>query len=254
MTRNHTFAVLSLFLLILFSCSSARQYSSKNEHNSRYSLDWAGSYKGLLPCADCVGITTVIQLNQDNTYQIQQEYEGTNSLVQTSSGDFIWEDNGNNIELKIGEETRKFQVGENRLFWLDNDGKRITGTLANNYVLDKEEKNDITEKYWKLVLLMGDTVKTEGTREAYIILKQDESLIGNGGCNAINGSYNLDGQDGISITGISSTEKACKAQATEEKLIQVLQKADSYLLKGDTLFLHKGRMVPLAKFEAVYLQ
>ena len=61
-------------------------------------------------------------------------------------------------------------------------------------------------------------------------------------------------QDGISFSNIISTEMTCKALPTEEKLIKALQGASSYLLKGDTLFLHKSRMMPLAKFEAVYLR
>ena len=36
-------------------------------HNSQNSLDWAGVYQGILPCADCEGFDTVITLNWDET-------------------------------------------------------------------------------------------------------------------------------------------------------------------------------------------
>ena len=31
-------------------------------HNSRNALDWAGTYEGVLPCADCPGIQTRLSL------------------------------------------------------------------------------------------------------------------------------------------------------------------------------------------------
>ena len=254
MNRKYFSAVLLLLSLTLYNCNSAKQPAAMDIHTSQSSLDWEGTYKGMLPCADCEGISTVIQLHQNNTYQLHQKYEGKDGTVNKSFGTFTWTDDGRKIILKVGTETIQLQVGENRLFWLDHKGNRITGTLANNYILIKDE-NTITEKYWKLIELMGDKIKTEGNHEAYIILKQQGNHFnGNGGCNTINGSYMLKEQDGISFSNIISTEMTCKALPTEEKLIKALQGASSYLLKGDTLFLHKSRMMPLAKFEAVYLR
>ena len=43
-------------------------------HNAQNSLDWAGTYEGTLPCADCPGIKTTITLKDDNTYTISEEY------------------------------------------------------------------------------------------------------------------------------------------------------------------------------------
>lgn len=60
-------------------------------HNSQNSLDLAGTYKGILPCADCKGIVTKIELNKDLSYTRTIEYLGkTNGLI-TSSGSFSWD-------------------------------------------------------------------------------------------------------------------------------------------------------------------
>ncbi len=116
-------------------------------------------------------------------------------------------------------------------------------------------KNDfIVGKYWKLTMLMGDVVTVDSQKEAHLILKEDGTFIGNGGCNAISGTYLLKELDGISFSKVTSTEKLCKSMKTEETLVHALEGANSFLLKGDTLFLHKGRMIPLAKFEAVYIR
>ena len=40
-----------------------------SEHNAQSSLDWAGEYKGLTPCADCSGIKTKLILKSDHTYE-----------------------------------------------------------------------------------------------------------------------------------------------------------------------------------------
>ena len=40
-------------------------------HNAKNSLDYIGTYKGILPCADCEGIETELELNSDKTYEIK---------------------------------------------------------------------------------------------------------------------------------------------------------------------------------------
>jgi uncharacterized lipoprotein NlpE involved in copper resistance len=39
-------------------------------HNSRNSLDWAGTYEGVLPYADCPGTKTRLTLNYDGSYRL----------------------------------------------------------------------------------------------------------------------------------------------------------------------------------------
>jgi len=58
-----------------------------------------------------------------------------------------------------------------------------------------KQTDGITEKYWKLVeingkpLVWGDDTK----REPHIILKDEGNrVIGNGGCNTLSGSYEID--------------------------------------------------------------
>jgi copper homeostasis protein (lipoprotein) len=40
------------------------------------SIDWAGNYQGILPCADCEGIKTQILLNKDLSYVLETQYLG----------------------------------------------------------------------------------------------------------------------------------------------------------------------------------
>ncbi|WP_160290263.1 copper resistance protein NlpE N-terminal domain-containing protein [Flavihumibacter solisilvae] len=114
------------------------QRKAVDSHTSQSSVDWPGNYRGVIPCADCPGIEITLRLNSNNTYEMQQTYLERNIAPITSSGNFSWLDNGSKIVLDSEKDKRRFQVGENRLFWLDQDGKRITGALADKYVLTKQ--------------------------------------------------------------------------------------------------------------------
>ncbi|KDM90126.1 copper resistance protein NlpE [Photobacterium galatheae] len=110
------------------------------EHNARNSLDWNGTYAGTIPCADCAGIETVLVLNLDGTFSLTETYLGADDQAQFShQGSFSWNEAGNTITLTndSGDDIQFF-VGENQLFRLDREGKRITGELAEMYVLSKQ--------------------------------------------------------------------------------------------------------------------
>ena len=107
-------------------------------HTSRNSLTWQGTYIGVVPCADCAGIETAIILDEDLTYRMRTRYLGKSDRVFERRGSFTWEENGNVIRLRgIADGPDRYHVGENRLIQLDRQGNRITGALAENYVLRK---------------------------------------------------------------------------------------------------------------------
>ncbi|ABM00440.1 copper resistance protein NlpE [Shewanella amazonensis] len=109
--------------------------------SSRTSLDWQGSYEGVVPCASCEGIKTRLTLNNDGTYLLQSQYlgkeqDGKEPKVFEEQGKFSWNASGGAIQLENGA---WYQVGENQLFMLDREGKRITGVLAGHYRLLKKQ-------------------------------------------------------------------------------------------------------------------
>jgi len=106
--------------------------------NSKTSVDWAGTYEGTLPCADCEGIKTIITLNQDDTFVINSEYIGKNNKSE-DKGNISWTDDGNKISFTSKDgQTTLFQVAENKLIQLDQEGNKITGSMADLYVLAKK--------------------------------------------------------------------------------------------------------------------
>lgn len=108
-------------------------------HNSRNSLDWSGNYHGTMPCADCPGIETTLDLNDDLTYKIKMDYLDRDVAIE-EEGKFEWDDEGQRIKLhpeNQGGTEMAFFVGENMLFRLDEEGNRVTGDLADEYRLEK---------------------------------------------------------------------------------------------------------------------
>ena len=113
-------------------------------HNARNSLDWAGTYRGVLPCADCEGIETVVILSADGTWRTQSRYLGKDGRVFAEQGSIRWNAAGSTITLE-GAEPAKYFVAENRLIRLARDGSRISGNLAEQYVLPRLA-DGVTEK------------------------------------------------------------------------------------------------------------
>jgi len=226
--------------------------------NSRNALDWDGSYLGLLPCADCEGIQTILTLNKDLSYRLKTQYLGKSDHFFESSGEFSWNEEGNTVILKdtesAGQPSRYF-VGENTLTQLDQQGNKIAGELAGKYVLSKTNYA-LLEKYWKLAELNGKPVITDSSsgKEPHIIFKEKDSrMIGNGGCNNISGLYTLNHLNRITISKTISTQMACPGLELESQFLNVLQTADNFTIAGDTLALNKARMAPLARFVAAYM-
>ncbi|NNP68821.1 copper resistance protein NlpE [Acinetobacter sp. Ac_5812] len=109
-------------------------------HTAENSLDWNGTYKGVLPCADCEGIKTELELNLDKTYELKETYLGKgDGKAFESKGSFTFDSkNTSIIELDKAGDGRKYFVAEGYLKALDTEGKEITGELADKYELKKE--------------------------------------------------------------------------------------------------------------------
>lgn len=129
------------------ACNSNKKEKQKEEqasavvdiaHNSRNALDYEGTYAGTLPCADCSGIYTEITLTGEN-YQKKTVYQGKQDgdHIFEESGKYTWNAEGSIITLD-NDPADQYQVGENQLFALDQDGQRITGDLAALYILRKK--------------------------------------------------------------------------------------------------------------------
>ncbi|MCM5663730.1 copper resistance protein NlpE N-terminal domain-containing protein [Galbibacter mesophilus] len=228
--------------------------TGNDEHTSENSLDWNGKYKGTLPCADCAGIETSLELKKDETYVLTSKYIGKEDDPIEKTGTFEWNQEGNQVTLE-GDAQQQYFVGENTLTKLDNEGKKVEGDLAEKYVLKKESMvtdTTLTDKKWKLVTLMGKPISEieETATEPFIEFSSEENRVGgNAGCNNFSGSYTLKEGNRFETSPLATTMKACMKMQVEGQLMKVLEKVDTYTIKDGKLSLTKGKMAPLAVFE-----
>jgi heat shock protein HslJ len=253
--------------MVVWGCSPSPEQSTDVEntmvdhHNSQNSLDWSGTYTGLLPCASCEGIRTDLVLNDDMTFVLTTFYVGENDDEIVETGSFTWNDAGNTVVLDgLTDRPNQFFVGENMLFQLDMDGNRITGDMADAYKLTRDMSNELvptnsmTDTRFELVELMGQPITQAEDAQARIHLflsSSDSTASGYAGCNSFSGTFEIKDGSRIRFSKMASTLRACLDMETETELMKVYETTDNYNFDGTNLVLNKARMAPLARFVAV---
>ena len=147
---QYSFLLLSLFLLA--GCGESPKKKAfvsekgttnstvilSDQHTSANALDWMGTYNGTVPCADCEGIETEITITKDLTFVMKTTYLGKGDQIFEEKGSFTWNTAGNTILLQgLQNKPNQYFVGENKIEQLDLSGNRITGDLADKYILKK---------------------------------------------------------------------------------------------------------------------
>jgi heat shock protein HslJ len=260
MKNKHYFWSISLLLL---ACQSNPPAENNTEapvasDNSRISLDWAGTYRGTLPCADCPGIKTEITLLADGSYRLGSFYQERSQVAKRDSGSFSWNADGNRILLN-NDSSWQFLVGENRLFKLDLNGVRISGALADAYALSRVTADtNVAGRFWRLVALRGSPLPANKSgKEAHLLFGTDGRVSGNAGCNSLMGSYERSVGNRLRFGALATTEMFCaEGMQTESEFLKVLSSTDNFTLAptGDTLYLQRARMAPMAVLVEEFLR
>ncbi|MBQ4915870.1 copper resistance protein NlpE N-terminal domain-containing protein [Maribacter sp. MMG018] len=258
MTRTHLKYIMATAITVTFMSSCAiknKQEPTENSvdhHTAEIAFDWQGSYYGLLPCADCDGIATRLDLNNDLTYVLTKAWKKNDkALSDTLKGKFTWQ--GNNIKLEgIADKSSAdtFKVEENRLRQLDMEGNEITSELATHYILSKMGNSQVEDKRWQIVELNGKQI-TGAPETHYIIFHSKEGrLEAKANCNILSRSYRITNQLMISIDQGISTMMACPDDL-DSQLNKVLDMADNISVGDGTMTINKARMAPLVRLKLV---
>lgn len=101
----------------------------------------AGTYEGTLPAADCPGIKTVLTINADSTYQLQQDYIDREAGHDEASG--VLEVLDGNVLMLVrpssGEHTFYKVKDAESIAMTDSLGNEAEGEIAKLYVLTKKK-------------------------------------------------------------------------------------------------------------------
>ena len=255
-----TIGFASAVLLSFTACNTTKTNSDsvKNEiadhHNAKNSLDYDGIYQGTLPCADCEGIKTTVYINRDNTYVLKQEYLGKSGNSIEEKGKYVWDKNDNQFTLQPSDakgQTLKFFVGERTLTMLDTSGNKITGNLAGNYILSKDNISLLNKK-WRIMTLHGKPFNAESTmkKEGYIQFDdKDNKFSATAGCNQMFGGFKLKPNNQLELGNAASTMMACPDMSAEQELAKVLSETKSFKVNIDELSLLDKDKKVVAQFK-----
>jgi copper homeostasis protein (lipoprotein) len=285
----------TLLFLFVLTVGCQKQAVKKNDaddaaHNAKNSLDYVGTYKGILPCADCHGLETEIVINENSTFSLKTKYQGKGDKVYMQKGHFTWNKKGNIIILTdIKNAPNQYFVGEKTLTQLDMYGKKFTGSSAEEYILSKRQtdtstietadenhpttvdlnnriatttviqkvnpavgKYTLAETKWKLVGLNKEKLEVKAKDVYYIKLKsKDGRFVALSGCNSIIGYYVMPSSTTLSFSGITSTKMDCADTALESRFFTTLAETKGYKLDKEELVLFGEGKKILAEFKAV---
>lgn len=193
-------------------------------HNSRNSLDWAGIYEGVLPCADCPGIRTRLTLNRDESYELSTLYVDRDSAPRVVQGRFSWQPSGNAITLESQHGGQQFVVGEGRIALLP-PGAAPSWPQPEQRVLQRVAaapaagvQRTLESHRWTLTSATGGLGQLidglpAGAGRPVVFGFAEGRLNVEGGCNRISGGYRIDDGQRLVVGRMVSTMMACEPAA-----------------------------------------
>ncbi len=289
----------TVLVLALLALLTGCQKQTKEDHQAKTAtqsigiahanklFNYQGSYKGVLPCSDCEGIEMCVTLNENATYAIKSQYLGKGNKIFEQHGTFSWNKSGSIVVFdNIDNAPNQYAVGKNTLTQLDLEGKLITGSTGNHYLLTKQKatiestatpelekpvvnlnnkivsqtvikqvnpavgKVTLAETKWKLIQLYGKKVKHRNNTPVCTLKlnSKDGRFSAYAGCNTLGGNYVMPSTAAISFSNSISTMMVCDKMDTERRFSKMLGETESYTLQDNILQLKKGKKEVLATF------
>jgi len=201
-------------------------------HNSRNSLDWAGTYEGVLPCPDCPDTKTALTLNYDGSYRLVTRAQGSQNAEKSVSGVFTWQPSGNAITLDERGGGQQFSVGEGRLTQLrpesgasQSPAANLVLTLAAPASPSEDLEQQLGRYRWTLVFATDVNNRhiaglPPGQDHPVVLSFDGLRLSVQGPCNRLVGRYQVTAANQLTVNVRASTMMACDP---------VLMQADSTL-------------------------
>jgi len=201
-------------------------------HTSRNSLDWAGTYEGVLPCADCPGIRTTLTLRSDDSFELSSVYLERQVPPRTERGQFTWAAGGNAITLDARAGGQQFAVGEGSLTQLDMNGapsgpssanrvlKRVGPAATATSPAEPGAQGVLQAHRWTLESAVdGQGRRIErlqaGAGRTYVFTFAQTRINIEGGCNRLFGPFQIDADGRLKVDRLASTMMACEPAAMQ---------------------------------------
>ncbi len=130
---------------LLRARAMTRQHETDHANHENHvdkSQEFRGVFYGFLPCNDCLGVKTTLSLKTNNNYLLVTQYTRESAREFFEKGKYTWDDETRTVVLTPrGEGDKRNYVieDENTLVQLNSDGSRVTGKLADRYLLRRSD-------------------------------------------------------------------------------------------------------------------
>ena len=243
-----TMVIFCLFAAVLSGCLPCKGdcvpklTPPVDGHTSQNSLDWAGVYEGVLPCADCPGVQTRLTLNRDGSYLLLTRTPDRENAPLVVRGEFTWNAGGTAIALDAKGGGQRFSVGEGRLTLLNPDGTPDQSPSPNRVLTLVPTGAPVTsagrgmiqtleDHRWKLDSATdGQGRRMEalasGPERPVVFTFSGSRLSIQGGCNQMTGSYQINPGGKMLVGPMGATMMACEPalMKTDAALAELLAK------------------------------
>jgi heat shock protein HslJ len=238
--------LLLITVLFLVSCNKS---GKEDLNNSKNSLNWSGSYRGVIPNLHNHGVYIELELTEGLTFTRRTKQFGTKDEVATIKGTFTWAEDGGSIILESDFESQNsiLMVEKNKVIWKNIKGIEYSDDEISNYVLSKVPRI-LFEKEWIITQVSGEYINvrpTDNSEYVYINFSSDENKIfGYGGCNYFEAYYFLTGNE-ISFTPIKATKMTGANIKIESELFTNLKNTQKFEIIDSELFLKNEQGIHL---------
>jgi len=257
---------IGIISMLLFSCKSkkatinAMEEMDESQTSSLFEeMESTGSeniilgtYSGMLPCADCIGIQVEITFRDDNSYLKRSKYLGKSTEILIEKGTFNYDEFEGQLNCSTDSGIiASYEVEENRLVLINQQNDR-QNNLEELYTLYKNN-GMLTNRLWTAVEIDGQKIKT---KTATLIFRNDNMLSGTGGCNQLHGNFEIEEKARrIKFGTLAMTKMACQHKHYDDELAQALHKSKYFFInkEGQLKLVSKEEEV-LAVFEGSSLK
>ena len=236
MTKIQLF-ISTIALFSIVACSSNKQLDHKA---------LTGIYTGTLPCADCNGIETKLELLDGFSYQLTLNYLGKSDEEFVSNGLYTVHGKERNIALMVDgtvDKSWQFHFEKESLEKLDLEGNPIDTEMKDLYILNKTSENKAISN---LVILNGkwNLEEVKGIKVSELQLRKQPTLAldceqmkisGNDGCNQFFGNIKTLTATDLVIPPLGSTKMACPNDDGE--IVNSLSSVQNYKVESNRLIL-----------------
>jgi heat shock protein HslJ len=148
----------------------------------------------------------------------------------------------------LGHSARATELGATRACGITPSATLSGDIPCAHQALDKAS---LTGSYWRPVEIDKKAVRVKaGQREPHIVLESEHRMRGFGGCNQIQGGYEVQG-NGLRFIGTATTRMFCEGSMEQEaRFLLAMEATATYAITGDTLELYDASGRPLARFES----